>query len=167
MAKRTDRLDIPMTIEWNHKKSTRRVFLSHLIEENNFKTFVEVGVRRGGTTFHILNHFPEVKVYAIDTDIRQFYNDEVKERFGDRLMPMNMTSEEAADEIDDNSVDLIFIDACHLYHCVKSDIVKYTPKLKEGGILCGHDIDYPGVNRAVNELIESYDVGPNNVWIKR
>jgi hypothetical protein len=34
-------------------------------------------------------------------------------------------------------------------------------------LLTGHDIDYPGVNQAVNEMIKQYDVGPNYVWIKK
>jgi predicted O-methyltransferase YrrM len=63
-------------------------------------------------------------------------------------------------------LDLVFIDANHSYDYVKKDIIKYTPKLKENGLLTGHDIDYPGVNRAVNEMIKQYDVGPNYVWIK-
>jgi predicted O-methyltransferase YrrM len=73
----------------------------------------------------------------------------------------------AADRIADNSLDLVFIDANHSYDYVKKDIIKYTPKLKENGLLTGHDIDYPGVNQAVNEMIEHYDVGPNYVWIKK
>ena len=50
---------------------------------------------------------------------------------------------------------------------VKKDIIKYTPKLKQNCLLTGHDIDYPGVNQAVNEMIVHYDVGPNYVWIKK
>jgi len=61
----------------------------------------------------------------------------------------------------------VFIDADHSYESVKKDILKYTPKLKERGLLTGHDIDYPGVNKAVRELITEFDVGPNFVWIKK
>ena len=59
----------------------------------------------------------------------------------------------------------MFIDADHSYEWVKKDIAAYKPKLKKGGWLTGHDIDFPGVNRAVNEVIVKYDVGPNNVWL--
>jgi hypothetical protein len=34
-------------------------------------------------------------------------------------------------------------------------------------LLTGHDIDYPGVNKAVNEVIKNFDVAPNFVWIKK
>jgi predicted O-methyltransferase YrrM len=163
--KRSDRLNIPMTIQWEGK-TNRKHFLRHLIEKNNFKTMAEVGVRDGRTTFHLLEHCPELTIYAIDMSIKEFYNKEVANRYKNRLIPIEATSELAADQIADNSLDLVFIDANHSYDYVKKDIIKYTPKLKENGLLTGHDIDYPGVNQAVNEMIKQYDVGPNYVWIK-
>jgi predicted O-methyltransferase YrrM len=154
-----------MTIQWEGK-TNRKHFLRHLIEKNNFKTMTEVGVRDGRTTFHLLDHCPELTIYAIDMSIKEFYNKEVANRYKNRLIAIEATSELAADQIADNSLDLVFIDANHSYDYVKKDIIKYTPKLKENGLLTGHDIDYPGVNRAVNEMIKQYDVGPNYVWIK-
>ena len=60
---------------------------------------------------------------------------------------------------------MFLIDASHDYHSVKGDIEYYTSKLKPNGWLCGHDIDFPGVNKAVNELLpNNFDNGPNNVW---
>ena len=162
---RSDRLKIPMTIQWEGK-TNRKHFLRHLIEKNNFKTMAEVGVRDGRTTFHLLDHCPELTIYAIDMSIKEFYNKEIANKYKSRLIPIEATSEVAADRIADNSLDLVFIDANHSYDYVKKDIIKYTPKLKENGLLTGHDIDYPGVNRAVNEMIKQYDVGPNYVWIK-
>lgn len=165
--KRNDRIAVPMTIEWHEKKHTRMHFLRHLIEKNKCKTMAEVGVRRGGTLFFLLDHIQDLKIYAIDTDIKQFYSEEVQTRYGDRLIPLNMRSDVAADKIADKSLDIVFIDADHSYDSVKTDIIKYTPKLAKHGLLTGHDIDYPGVNRAVKELIKDFDVGPNNVWVRR
>ena len=154
-----------MTIQWEGK-ANRKHFLRHLIEKNNFKTMAEVGVRDGRTTFHLLDHCPELTIYAIDMSIKEFYNKEVANRYKNRLIAIEATSELAADQIADNSLDLVFIDANHSYDYVKKNIIKYTPKLKENGLLTGHDIDYPGVNQAVNEMVKQYDVGPNYVWIK-
>jgi hypothetical protein len=42
-------------------------------------------------------------------------------------------------KIQDNSIDLIFIDANHTYKYVLEDLNNYFPKLKEGGIFCGDD----------------------------
>lgn len=164
--KRTDRLTVPMTVSWEGK-GNRKHFLRHLIETKKLYVMAEVGVRDGRTTFALLDSIPELKIYAIDTNISLFYNDEVKKKYGDRLIPIQGYSFLVADQILDGSLDIVFIDADHSYESVKKDIIKYTPKLKPTGLLTGHDIDYPGVNKAVNEVIKNYDVGPNFVWIKK
>ncbi len=162
--KRTDRLSIPITVPFEGK---RQHFLKHLIETNNFRIMIEVGIDTGKTTFHLLDTIPQLTIYAVDTDISKFYNVSVKEKYGDRLVPIQGYSFQVADQFADNFADIIFIDADHSYASVKKDILKYTPKLKKGGLLTGHDIDYPGVNKAVNEVIKDFDVGPNFVWIKK
>lgn len=164
MAKRKDLLTVPMTIEWEHK-SNRKYFLDHLIKTNNFTTMAEVGVRDGRTTFHLLDRNPNLTIYGIDLNISLFYNEEVKEKYGERLIPIQGNSSLVADKIP--SVDLVFIDADHGYVGCMADIREYTPKVKPGGILSGHDIDFPGVNKAVNQYVRHYDVGPNNVWFTR
>jgi hypothetical protein len=45
--------------------------------------------------------------------------------------------------IPDNSLDICFIDADHRYPSVKEDIKLCIPKVKETGILCGHDYNGP------------------------
>lgn len=164
--KRTDRLDIPITIPWEGKGNRKHV-LQHLIQKHNFTTMAEVGVRDGRTTFYLLDNIPTLTIYAIDTNISGFYNEKIHSKYGNRLIPIQALSEVAADQLADNSLDLVFIDANHNYEFVKKDINKYTPKLKLNGLLTGHDIDYPGVNKAVNEVIKYFDVAPNYVWIKK
>ena len=164
MAKRKDLLDVPMTISWD-SKSNRKYFLKHLIEKNNFKTMCEVGVRDGRTTFYLLDNIPSLKIFAIDKDTALFYNNTVKEKYKDRLISIQGLSNEVVDDVP--SVDIVFIDADHNYNGCYNDIENYSKKVLPNGILSGHDIDYPGVNKAVNELVTSYDVGPNNVWFTR
>lgn len=164
MAKRKDLLDIPMTIEWN-QKSNRKYFLKHLIESNGYTTMAEVGVRDGRTTFYLLDNIANLTIYGIDLDTTLFYNEEVKEKYKDRLIPIRGKSASVAIQVP--IVDLVFIDADHSYNGCLKDIIEYTPKVNKGGILSGHDIDFPGVNKAVNQLVKSYDVGPNNVWFTK
>jgi predicted O-methyltransferase YrrM len=162
--KRSDRLTVPVTIQFDGK---RKQFLKHLIEINDFKILIEVGVDTGKSTFFLLDNIPTLTIYAIDTNIKKFYNENVKKKYGNRLIPIQGYSYSVADQLPDNFADIVFIDADHSYQSVKRDIEAYSPKLKKGGLLTGHDIDYPGVNKAVIELIEDFDVGPNFVWIKK
>lgn len=162
--KRSDRLDIPVTIPFDGK---RKQFLQHLIETNNFTTMIEVGIDTGKTTFYLLDNIPNLTIYAIDLEIKKFYNEQVQKKYGNRLVPLQGSSYLIADQIPDNFADIVFIDADHSYDAVKKDIAAYTPKLKANGLLTGHDIDYPGVNKAVNEVIKDFEVGPNFVWIKK
>lgn len=161
MAKRNDLLNVPMSIEWTGK-SNRKYFLEYLINNYNISTMAEIGVRDGRTTFYLLDKCPNLTIYGIDLSIKKFYTSDIESRFNKRLIPIEGNSSIVYKQIP--QVDLVFIDADHSYQGVSKDITVYKTKVKKGGILCGHDIDYPGVNKAVNEMIRSYDVGPNNVW---
>lgn len=61
----------------------------------------------------------------------------------------------AANIFNDNSLDIVYIDATHDYNSVKNDIIAWLPKVKNGGFLCGDDYisGWPGVVQAVNDNI--------------
>lgn len=64
------------------------------------------------------------------------------------------SSLEAAGKFPDVHFDFVFIDSSHLYVETKLEIRKWYPKIKEEGILAGHDyFSHDEVNRAVNEVI--------------
>ena len=54
---------------------------------------------------------------------------------------VNDDSTRFAYTLEDKSCDFIFIDADHTYEKFKDDLIAYWPKVKKGGILCGHDYD--------------------------
>lgn len=57
------------------------------------------------------------------------------------IHPMMMSSEQAAAIFKDNSVDFVYIDADHRHSQVYQDIKMWMPKIKRGGLLCGHDCE--------------------------
>lgn len=75
------------------------------------------------------------------------FMDNIKEVGVDDIVKVyNTTSLEAANLIPDKSLDICFIDADHKYNAIKADINAYLPKIKPGGIICGHDFEPPAIN---------------------
>lgn len=61
--------------------------------------------------------------------------------------------------------DMVFIDADHDYEAISGDIRTYRPLLRPGGLLCGHDVGWEGVDRAINELLPGWKRAPDCcVW---
>ena len=69
------------------------------------------------------------------------FNEFLSNAKNERAHPIRAKSVEAARVIADKSFDLIFIDADHRYGQVRRDIEYWWPKVKQGGILCGHDCE--------------------------
>lgn len=83
------------------------------------------------------------------------------------INPVRMTSVDAAKTYEDNSLDVVFIDAGHTYECVKEDIAAWLPKVKSGGWLAGHDYPWSHndeVKRAVDESVKPI-VESEGCWI--
>jgi hypothetical protein len=74
-----------------------------------------------------------------------------------------MDSIEAASQIPDKSIDMIFIDGKHDYQNVKKDIAAWLPKCKK--FICGHDYYWPGVASAVQEMVGDHKTF-TEIWYK-
>ena len=71
---------------------------------------------------------------------------------------IRQSSADAAQSIEDNSVDWIYIDGDHKYEGCRLDLALYSQKVKQDGYICGHDWVTSekkgfGVNQAVEEFI--------------
>jgi len=70
---------------------------------------------------------------------------------------------------DSEKPDMVFLDGHHGYEAVKRDLLIWKARLAEGGLLCGHDLDFDGVWRAVTEEFRSswMSVPYTNLWLIR
>lgn len=57
----------------------------------------------------------------------------------DKVVPICLFSEDAANLFEDESIDCLFLDAAHDRDNILNDLKNWVPKIKKGGILCGHD----------------------------
>ena len=142
----------------------------------------EVGVKEGRFISYLLAQFPELTMYAVDAwedqpdgietyeewDWGSIYRDYRKKTapYRNRVRELWLYSVEASKKIEDQSLDFVFIDAQHDYESVKQDIQLWRPKVKPGGLLCGHDYDhkFPSAVKAVDEMIKNPKVTTNSVW---
>jgi hypothetical protein len=159
---------------------TRREWLRKFIAENNIKSFCEIGVDEGWTFEEVVKADLDLYI-VVERIIKYKLYDRIQrsEQIDDwgktkkPLIMMRMESTIAARYIANYSLDMIFIDADHDYKSVLDDIIAWVPKVKEGGIIAGHDYDPTGgfdVWRVVDymffgvnfNLIEDDAGGPNN-----
>ena len=165
----------PITI--NHF-SRRREFIQ-MLRERGAKIGAEIGTDHGQYAQQICEGIPGVRLICVDpwtpytegTEIHDQANvDQIYNEAKDRLTKydtkiMKMTSIEAVNHIEDNSLDFVFIDGNHSYKNVLEDITEWTKKVKPGGIVAGHDYkpdptrDY-GVVEAVQEYTSTNHICP-------
>ena len=82
-------------------------------------------------------------------------------RWYPNLSIVRLKSEEAIELFPDAYFDLVFIDGDHSYIEVRKDIILWSPKIKQSGVLIGHDYNHrkhPGVRQAVDECF------PNGIF---
>jgi len=160
-------------------------FLSHARAEN-WKAMAEIGVAPGGTAQGILPHAssmvyimverqPELSLYGLILRSDRYDRQEGRNRRP--IVLMRMCSNEAPQFIADKSLDAVFIDAQHAYESVLEDIRLWLPKVRQGGIISGHDFNpwgvknRSGVDRAVTESFDKINLflesSGNCVWWRK
>lgn len=133
--------------------NTNRETLAELFGELGFKVGAEIGTEQGMYAEVLCRFNPEVKLFCIDpwqtyqgyrehvtqTKLNDFY-----EITKNRLARYNFElirkfSIDAAKDFPDNYLDFVYIDANHEYRHVVDDLSEWTPKVRKGGIVSGHD----------------------------
>lgn len=81
-----------------------------------------------------------------------------------RIHILRKDSDIAHQDFADNYFDLVYLDADHSYQGIKNDIIHWWPKVRTGGMLCGHDYIemttwgpdvHFGVIQAVDEFVKA------------
>jgi hypothetical protein len=164
-----------------------------MMVKRGFERMAEIGVWKGHGVIHLAKKMKELypdkdfKVYAIDlfddlvnypdyamefskhnlSLLRFYYDYNIKESgVSDYIITMKGKSPEIADSFENESLDMVFLDANHAYESVIKDIDAWYPKVKKGGIFSGHDyIDsQPGVVKAVKERFGKVKFDKGYTW---
>lgn len=158
-------------------KRKRYHWLSDLINTLNFTVGAEIGAATGNTTSYLLSTCPTLrKLYIVDNwipipDSPQWNRDDMEDIFRKKLRGENRiqilkgTSWEQAERVKTRNLDFAFVDASHDKESVMKDLKAWVPKVKIGGVICGHDLHFPSVVEALNEIIPDYQkAGVDNCW---
>ena len=85
-----------------------------------------------------------------------------------KIIKLKQKSLEAAQHIENNSLNFVYLDGSHKYEDVVNDIITWIPKIKKGGILAGHDIMWRDVALAVQKTIGNPDFTFSDTsWTKK
>jgi GR25 family glycosyltransferase involved in LPS biosynthesis len=150
--------------------------------------FVEVGSWKGKSSafmaVEIANSSKNIEFYCIDTwegstehqdmgNLESLYATFIQNMMPlvDYYVPIKTTSLKASALFEDESLDFVFIDASHEYDDVRNDITAWLPKIKNNGIIAGHDYytnsnHHPGVKKAVDEIFDTDElIFDESCWI--
>ena len=157
----------------------------------------EVGVHTGLMPMRLMRALPKIETYIVvdpwesyvkydgktyrkpghkviktwDKAIMDFFKNTYKYRH--KIMMLRMTSVQASKHFEDESLDWVFIDANHEYEYIKENLHIWSVKVKEGGVVAGHDYKNPkekskgwGITKAVDEFVpkNKLNVEPYCVW---
>lgn len=164
-----------------------RIELAKMFAELGFKKGAEIGVCTGRYSRILLESIPDVQLLGVDpyrpykgyTDFRRIGTHdknlslarEATAEFANYTLVLAFGSE-AAQWVEDGSLDFVFIDGNHQYPDVKQDIADWYPKVRKGGILSGHDYynfasGRGGVVQAVDEFAKEHGYEVNSTgWTK-
>lgn len=165
--------------------------LANLLRNRPHAVGAEIGVQGGRTTHYLLENLPGIeKYYCIDPweTYEGFRTDRMYSRlssrsykqfckvvlsaFEDRIVVHKMKSWDAAPLVPDGSLDFVFIDGSHVYEHVLRDIRDWTQKVRDRGLISGHDFTTEppdwwngGVARAVREVFgDAFELEHCSIW---
>lgn len=132
---------------------------------------LEIGVKKGYNSQSILDTLNMKLLYLVDSwsnydDIDCIYDDIdenyqiVFDKFKDsnNVIIEKMLSSQFVKNLNDNSLDFVYIDGNHYYDYCLQDLKLYYPKVKNGGFICGHDLGLDNVKFAVYDFCKEMNL---------
>lgn len=157
------------------RKLQNRLELARLFNELGYKVGAEIGVAEANYSVVLLQEIPDLRLYCVDTwqpykgnsrgggEQKQSGNFEITKgklsSFPNAKM-IRKFSMDAVRDFEDESLDFVYIDANHDFDYVMEDLVAWGRKVKQGGIIAGHDY-YHFTNSGVVEAVDAYIKGNN------
>lgn len=164
------------------------------VDKSNSNTIiVEIGSWLGKSTAYLASKIKQsnkkITFYTVDTflgspnekgllEVVRFNGGSILNKFKQNMkdcncleyvIPIESDSESASQKFENESVDFIFVDGGHTYKDVLLDLQSWFPKLKNNGIIAGHDWWHDPVKEAVRDYfgknITKADIKlDNSVW---
>ncbi len=165
--------------KWVHHRSE---VIIHLARKHGWTRGVEIGTGEGRTTEKVLAGCPNLSLATVDPWIAQPGNPGPEtwegwdhsahmvtalrrlKPYGDRVFIHRMFSQDALPEVEPRTVDFVFIDGDHSTEAVVYDVTHWEKRVRRGGMVIGHDINWPTVQEALKRCAVDYWVGPDNTW---
>ena len=132
----------------------------------------EIGVFKGTHAISILENLPVKKLFLVDPYLPYFEGGVLVNPISARKVALQLLRNfgHFVTWVDDvnlpNDLDFVYIDGNHDYKFVKKDLNLYYDKVREKGVLGGHDFSnqFPGVIKAVSEFAVTRDL---NLFIEQ
>ena len=134
--------------------------LIQFFPEWGLKIGAEIGVDRGRFSEYMLQNIPGLKLLCVDQWYWKLRGESRYNSTVERLKnyPANIiraTSMDAVRDIQDGSLDFVYIDANHHFDYVMQDIIEWSKKVRDGGLVSGHDY-YRFRGAGVVQAVDAY-----------
>lgn len=155
-----------------HKtRNCSRDELAKFMGDMGFKVGAEIGVERGNYSAVLCRAIPKLKLKLVDpwdawggTSKNRSENNmkwaiRNTRRFNREFI--RKSSLEAVKDIPDGSLDFVYIDQTHEFDAVMMDLIHWSPKVRHGGIVSGHDYSNTFYRYGVIPAVRAYTYAHN------
>jgi hypothetical protein len=154
---------------------TRKEFPQLLNSLNLIGEGAEIGVYKADYSKVILDAWKGRKLFLIDpwqyqgrsmdkSDVEQTEQNQIHKEAREKMKPfkgrvsfIREKSHYASFAFGRDELDFVYLDACHDYRSVWQDLEDWWPKVKEGGIVAGHDYKNSCVRKNLVEVKRAVD----------